>query len=135
MVSMNCYPAWSDIHRILMEGNTQFIELHKLLKSQLWKAKKRWNLLHDDVIKSICVVASDAVSNTQLPEEFDASVTIIAKALLIGLRGSLTPLEIVWKSISSPMVTVWSGLNFCKNLAMFCVLHGHPQRELVNRSE
>jgi hypothetical protein len=38
------------------------------------------------------VVASDAVSNTQFPEKLDASVTIIAKALLIGLRGSLTPL-------------------------------------------
>ena len=74
-----------------MEGNSQFIELHKLLESKLWKAKKRWNLFHDDVIKSICVVASDAVSNTQLPEEFDAPVTIIAKTLLVGLRGSLAP--------------------------------------------
>ena len=38
------------------------------------------------------MVASDAVSNTQLPEQVDASVTIIAKTLLVGLRGSLTPL-------------------------------------------
>ena len=37
------------------------------------------------------MVASDAVSNTQFPEEFDASVTIIPKTLLIGGRGSLAP--------------------------------------------
>jgi hypothetical protein len=37
------------------------------------------------------MVASDAVSNTQFPKEVDAPVTVVAKTLLIGLRGSLTP--------------------------------------------
>jgi hypothetical protein len=37
------------------------------------------------------MVASDAVSNAQLPEEVDAPVAVVTKTLLIGLRGSLGP--------------------------------------------